>query len=43
MEYCALMNTTMVTGYQLRKYDGSPEENQTLYMLMIGNLLYVME
>jgi hypothetical protein len=31
----------MITGCKLSKDDESPEENQTLYRSMIGNLLYV--
>jgi hypothetical protein len=31
MEYCAPVNTPMVTGCKLSKDDESPEENQTLY------------
>lgn len=42
MEECAPISTPMVTGCKLSKYDGSPEENQTLHMSMIDNLLYVM-
>jgi hypothetical protein len=41
MEDCAPVNTPMVTCCKLRKDDESPEENQTLYRSMIGNLLYV--
>jgi hypothetical protein len=41
MEDCAPVSTPMITGCKLRKDDESPEENQTLYRSMIGNLLYV--
>jgi hypothetical protein len=34
-------DTPMVTGCKLSKDDESLEENQTLYMSMIGSLLYV--
>jgi hypothetical protein len=41
MEYCASVNTPMVTCCKLNKNDESSEANQTLYMLMIGTLLYM--
>jgi hypothetical protein len=41
MEDCAPINTPIIMGYKLRKYDESQEENKTLYRSMIGILLYV--
>jgi hypothetical protein len=41
MEDCKPVNTPMVISCKLRKEDESKEANQTLYISMIGNLLYV--
>jgi hypothetical protein len=41
MEDCALVYTPMVICCKLSKDDESLEANQTLYMSMIDNLLYV--
>jgi hypothetical protein len=41
MEYCAPDSTPMITRCKLRKYDEYSEENQTMYMSMIGILPYV--
>jgi hypothetical protein len=43
MEDCRLVSTPMVIGYKLSKNNESSKANQTLYRLMIGGLLYVME
>ena len=42
IEDCTPVNTLMVTCCKLSKNDESSEANQTLYMSMIGSLLYVM-
>jgi hypothetical protein len=41
IEDCATVNTPMVTSYKLSDVNQSLEANQTLYMSMIDNLLYV--
>ena len=41
IEYCALVSTSMVTGFKLRKDDEFLEANQTLSMSVIDSLLYV--
>jgi hypothetical protein len=41
MEDCKPISTPMVTGCKLRKEDESKEDNKTIYISMIGNLLYV--
>jgi hypothetical protein len=41
MEYCKHVRTPIVTGCKLIKEDESKEENQNLYISMIGNLLYL--
>ncbi|XP_057869623.2 secreted RxLR effector protein 161-like [Cryptomeria japonica] len=41
MEGSNLVSTPMVTGYKLSVNDESPNVNQTYYMSMVGNLLYV--
>jgi hypothetical protein len=41
MEDCKPVRTPMVTGCKLSKEDESKEENQTMYISMIGNLLYL--
>jgi hypothetical protein len=41
MENCASMRTPMTTSIKLDKYDDSPEIDQTMYMSMIGNLIYL--
>jgi len=41
MENCKPMSTPTVTRCKLSKEDESSSENQTLYKLMIGSLLYL--
>ena len=41
MEYCKPVSTPMVTRCNLIKEDESKETNQSLYISMIGNLIYV--
>ena len=41
IEDCALVSTSMVTGFKLRKDDEFLEANQTLSMSVIDSLLYV--
>jgi hypothetical protein len=41
MEYSKPMSTPMVTGCKLSKDDDSPNVDQSSYIYMIGNLLYI--
>ena len=41
IEDCALVSTSMVTGFKLRKDDEFLEANQTLSMSVIDSLLWV--
>jgi len=41
MEECSPINTPMVIGCKLKKYDESLEVDQTMYRLIIGSLLYL--
>ena len=41
IEDCALVSTSMVTGFKLRKDEEFLEANQTLSMSVIDSLLYV--
>jgi hypothetical protein len=41
MEYSKPVGTPMVTGCKLRKYDDSPDVDQSSYRSMIGSLLYI--
>jgi hypothetical protein len=41
MENCAPVSTPMTTSCKLNKDDDAPEIDQTMYMSMIGNLLYL--
>ena len=41
MEECAPMSTLMTKNYKLNKDDDSPPVDATLYMSIIGSLLYL--
>jgi hypothetical protein len=41
MENCTPVNTPMTTSCKLNKYDDAPKIDQTMYMSMIGSLVYL--
>jgi hypothetical protein len=43
MEDCEPVSTPMVIGCKLRKEDESKETDQTMYISLIGNLIYEMD